>query len=301
MILTVAVFCSCSEQDAKVKAVESSQDSGALVKFLDTYPDIARQLMKQTVAIYFIATDNSDVVFKSSGIIIDNKTLLTASHVLDKLVFSSQGGAKSVYKHGAIIIFDAENEPVFRTDFLFDDLFSDKDPAISVTPATGISGVVDGQHKQKPGLDLASVKLKVSSFQRIIGKPVVPLSLDPNPPAIGDSLYSFGFAKEEGRLSLHATGFTADHSLSFVPGQENFSVYTRRVDPVKRGLEPGDSGGPLVVLRKKSNSLSLIGLNIGAYISQAGEFEIFANFRHPKVSELAARQGISFLPYSGCN
>ncbi len=300
MILTFAVFYACSMQDTKLKAVESSQEPDALVRFLDTYPDIARQLMKQTVAIYFTVPNHPNISFKSSGIIVDNKTLLTASHVLDQLVVMSQGEVKSLYEHGAIIIFDAENEPVFRSDFLFDDLFSDKDGAISMTPASGLLGVVEGHHKRQPGLDFASIKLKSSSFQRVIGGPVVPLPLDLNPPVLGDRLYSFGFAKAEGRLALHTISFTADHSFSFVPGQQNFSVYSRRVDALTKGMQPGDSGGPLVVFRKKTNSLSLVGLNVGAYTGNGSQFEVFANFRHPNLQALARRQGIVLLPDEIC-
>lgn len=87
---------SCSSPDAKVNAVEHSQDSGALVNFLDTHPDIARQLMKQTIAIYFIVPDKPQVAIKSSGIIVDNKTLLTAAHVLDQLLSVSNGKVKSL-------------------------------------------------------------------------------------------------------------------------------------------------------------------------------------------------------------
>lgn len=275
---------------------------GDLSQFRDEYPDFSQQFIKQTVEINILIQGSPEANTKTSGLIVDNKNIITAAHLLNNFVTMMDNQAVARYEKGTLVILDSRKEVIYRSDFLFDQLFADKHSALSMSPAISLAGIASGHHQRAPGLDLAVVTLKQSSFQEIIGIPIFSLPFDPNPPEPGDRLFYFGYGSVDGDLNLHAKAFGVDENLKISLAQPNASLYYRRVDGVDGvdGMRPGDSGGPLMVYRKSTNKFAYIGLNVGVYMRVDSQHEVFASFRHPIVSAFLKREGFIYLSQSPC-
>lgn len=271
----------------------------ALTSFLDNHPGLGQQVVRQTVRITIFDDENPMIRTSGSAIIVDDHHIVTAAHILRDLAAPLAQGGFALDDELAVLVDRADGETIFRADVTLNELLQDSHPKLSLKTPLSIEDVLGDTLRHMPNTDIALLTLKHGRWSQVLRQPVAPILIDVNSPFRGDKLYSFGYARSNARLALHATFFEANEKVGFLSRPGLNEMIARRVAYPQTRVFPGDSGGPLIVVRANGD-ISLVGLVNSASRSVGESIEVFMTFRTPLVEIFLRQNNLAVKGIQAC-
>jgi hypothetical protein len=264
-------------------------------QFLSEHSEQGRQIFNQTVQIIMEAPLQGEIILRSTGLIMNDRTVVTSAHsflpFLNQILFA-YGAA---YFHDFTIkleITDAWGHIYTQKEISLGTLLFGFSDQINIHFAANLLSNTDYRFSIPPDLDMAFLVMEKETFSDLLGVPVQTIKPDLNYPRFGSTFYTLGYSSKEGDVGLRATRFQHDQRFGVLHGSD-YNTYARVTRTSSNHNTFGDSGGPLLSFQQ--GELRLIGIVTSGTVTQSYSISLYTSFRHPLVQQLLENLEINYL------